>query len=158
MAEDHEDDVLLVKAVFRRLRVENPLVVVNNGEQVLHYLRGQAPFVDRAQFPFPALLFLDLTMPDLSGFQVLSELKKDPALLERLPVIVLTSSLFAGDIKLAYELGAKSFINKSPDLNLLTQSIHQALLFWLGERLRSSKPEEKAQTPQPVVPVSNPSP
>ena len=70
-------------------------------------------YADRALFPLPSLMFLDLKLPYLSGFEVLAWLRAQPAFKES-PVIILTSSPEARDQKRALELGAKAYMIKPP--------------------------------------------
>ena len=71
MAEDDLEDQMLVKKAFREARVVNNLRFVNDGEELLKYLRHQAPYADA---PRPDLLLLDLNMPGISGLVVLPDL------------------------------------------------------------------------------------
>src|SRR2546421_10494517 len=91
LAEDDPDDVLLTQLAFEKARLANPLQVVRDGEEAIAYLKGEGKFADREHYPVPILLLLDLKMPRVSGFQVLSWLRKQPKLQE-LPVAVMTSS------------------------------------------------------------------
>ena len=64
------------------------LVVVSNGEEAIRYLKGEDTYADRSRFPFPNLVLLDLDMPKLTGFEVLSWLRRWPAA-KHLPVVIL---------------------------------------------------------------------
>src|ERR1051326_2388427 len=90
LAEDDLDDVLLTQIAFERARLANPLQVVRDGEEAIAYLRGEGAFADRERFPFPILLLLDLKMPKVDGFQVLSWLQSQPPSLQ-VPVAIMTS-------------------------------------------------------------------
>ena len=90
--------------------------VVENGEDAVAYLSGKGRYSDRDTHPAPCLVLLDLSLPRLSGFEVLQWLRKQPDL-GLLPVVVLTSSKDQGDIDRAYGLGANSYLLKTPDLN-----------------------------------------
>jgi CheY-like chemotaxis protein len=71
IAEDSEDDALLLQHAFRNLGLQNPIQIVTDGEQVIRYLQGSGKFADRQQFPFPSVPFLDVKMPKMGGFHVL---------------------------------------------------------------------------------------
>jgi CheY-like chemotaxis protein len=116
LAEDSEDDVILIKRAFRKAGICSPLVVVHDGEEAIAYLTGYGRFADRAQFPFPDLFLLDLKMPIRDGFEVLRWMQTQPEL-TKLPVIVLTQSDRIKDANEAYNLGAYSFLIKGTDFN-----------------------------------------
>ena len=114
LAEDSEDHVLLLKRAFGKANLLNPLQVVNDGRQVIAYLRGDGEYADRSRYPFPALLLLDLKMPNCDGFEVLQWLR-DQRGMPPLRVVVLTTSDRVYDMHRAYELGAHSFLTKPVD-------------------------------------------
>jgi CheY-like chemotaxis protein len=116
LAEDSEDDVILIERAFRKARILSPLKVVRDGEDAICYLSGFGRFADRAQFPLPDLFLLDLKLPNRDGFEVLRWIKEQPEL-KKLPVIVLTQSDRIKDANLAYQLGAYSFLIKGTDFN-----------------------------------------
>src|SRR5690242_14029566 len=91
LAEDDENDVLLLRHAFRRAGLQYPILDVPNGEEAIHYLSGCVPYGDRDHYPLPTLLLLDLKMPLLNGFDVLSWLKARPEYRD-LPAVVLSSS------------------------------------------------------------------
>src|SRR5690349_8161125 len=91
LAEDREDDIILVQKAFEKGGIHNPLFVVRDGQDAIDYLSGVFPFSDRDRFPNPGLLLLDLKMPRVDGFEVLRWLKTQPNLAP-LRVVVLTSS------------------------------------------------------------------
>jgi len=130
LAEDDPDDVLLTQIAFEKARLANPLQVVRDGEEVIAYLQGQAPYSDRTKYPLPILLLLDLKMPKVNGFQVLEWLKEHP-MLHRLPVAVMTSSDHDPDIARAYELGADSYLIKPPNAETLLALVQRLHAYWL---------------------------
>ena len=111
IAEDREDDIVLIKRSLQKAGVANPVHVVRNGDEAISYLKGEAEFADRNEYPLPALLLLDLKMPRTDGFEVLRWIRQQPGL-KGLRVIVLTSSEDIRDVNKAYELGANSFLVK----------------------------------------------
>src|SRR5688572_29917815 len=111
LAEDSENDVLMFRRAARRAKFSQPLHVVTNGEEVVAYLKGEGRFSDRAQYPLPGLLLLDLKMPRMNGFEVLQWVRQQPQF-TALQVVVLSSSDEIRDINRAYQLGANSFLVK----------------------------------------------
>jgi CheY-like chemotaxis protein len=111
LAEDNQDDVLLIQRAFAKGGVQNPLYVVPDGEEAIWYLKGEGKFSNRVEYPIPDLLLLDLKMPIMDGFEVLRWVRQQPGL-AGLRILVLTSSDSLRDVNLAYKLGANSFLVK----------------------------------------------
>lgn len=130
LAEDDEDYILLVQDAFRRAGIRNPLYVVWNGQEVIHYLKGQGKYANRAEYPLPDLLLLDLKMPRVNGFEVVEWVRNQPGL-ARLRILVLTSSDEIGDVNKAYQLGANSFMVKPIEFEDLTELSRRIKDFWL---------------------------
>jgi len=80
VADDSEDDFLLLKIAFSRVNFPHKLLHVLDGDHVITYLDGVSPFSDREHFPFPDLLILDIQMPYGNGFDVLTILSDRPAI------------------------------------------------------------------------------
>jgi len=110
VVEDRADDIELLQDMFRRSGILNPLQVVETVHDTICYLKGEGIYNDRDKYPFPALILLDLHLPDGTGFDVLQWLDLNRA---RCPVaaVVLTGSDLKA-IKRSYSLGAHSFLVK----------------------------------------------
>ncbi len=130
LAEDDENDVLLMKRAFVKARLANPLQVVRNGDEAIKYLEGSSQYNDRHQFPFPCLLLLDLKMPKKGGFEVLQWIRSNPEV-RRLIVVILTASNQTPDINRGYELGANSYLVKPPDMDTLLEMLRTVQGYWL---------------------------
>jgi CheY-like chemotaxis protein len=111
LVEDEPADVLFMRRAWKQVGLEAPLAVVDDGEKAMAYLTGSGPYADRAKYPFPSLVLLDLKIPLLSGLEVLDRIRKDPGL-NQLPVTVLTSSEEPGDVSRARALGVTDYIVK----------------------------------------------
>src|SRR6266480_4275505 len=103
LAEDREDEVMLLRRAFAKAKFLNPLHVVANGEEAIAYLQGEGKYASRDEYPLPSLLLLDLKMPRKDGFQVLDWIRHQPEL-SALRVVVLTSSDAIRDVNLAYSM------------------------------------------------------
>jgi len=139
LAEDNEDDSLLTEIAFKKARLANPLQVVKDGVEVIAYLKGEGRFSDRVRYPFPMLLLLDLRMPKVNGFEVLSWLQAHPEI-AHLPVAVMTSSVDEPDIDRAYKLGADSYLIKPPNAETLLALVQRLKAYWLILREPSLHP------------------
>jgi len=130
LAEDDENDVLLLKRAFEKAEIQNPLFVSRDGQEAIDYLAGAGNFSNRTEYPFPALVLLDLKMPKRSGFEVLEWLRAQPVL-QCLPVVVFSSSPHQRDIERAYRLGANAFVVKPASNETRSQLSHYIKGFWL---------------------------
>jgi DNA-binding response OmpR family regulator len=153
LAEDSPDDVFLIRSAFKKSGYRDPIFVVSNGDQVLSYLKGEGEYADRKRYPIPHLLLLDLNMPRLNGFDVLSWIRGRQEWM-CLPVIVLTSSFYGPEIKRAYDLGANSFISKPPEFSQLMAGLKEVAEHWLR---RAILPEPGPFIPSPAQTDSAPS-
>jgi CheY-like chemotaxis protein len=123
-AEDEESDRMILEVAFRRAKLSRPLVIVRDGEEAVDYLSGKGHFGDRSAHPLPALVVLDLKMPRMSGFDVLSWLARQPELRE-IPAVVLSSSADESDMGKAWQLGAREYFVKPHSLDELIKIAHQ---------------------------------
>jgi len=130
VAEDREDDILLIRRAFTKARVVNPMQIVRDGEETLAYLKGEGKFANRAEYPLPGLLLLDLKMPRMDGFEVLRWVRQQPGL-KTLRVVVLTSSDDIRDVNLAYQLGANSFLVKPGEFERFVDLSHAISGYWI---------------------------
>jgi CheY-like chemotaxis protein len=129
LVEDNDDDVFAMRRALKLAQVANPLQVVTDGKQALDYLSGQGPYHNRKDYPLPFIVFLDLKLPFVHGFEVLSWIKHQAAL-EAVIVVVLTSSDEPRDHERAYTLGARSYLVKPPTAQHLTDLLKNLESFW----------------------------
>src|SRR6476661_7043643 len=130
LAEDREDDICLIRKAFQSAYVTNPLHVVRDGEEAIDYLKGAGKYVNRDEFPLPALLLLDLKMPKVDGFEVVKWIRQQPGL-SALRIVVLTNSDAIRDVNTAYRLGANSFMVKPMDFTDAVQMSRFLTDYWL---------------------------
>ena len=131
IAEDDENDAFLLERAFGEAGSHADLQFVVNGEEALAYLRGEGPYQNRLEHPFPSLLLLDLKMPRKNGLEVLEVVRNDP-LLRKLIVVIFTASNQDRDIDLALELGANSYLVKPSTPAALASVLHRVEDYWLG--------------------------
>jgi CheY-like chemotaxis protein len=123
--DDSPDDRFLFQKVCERTRASFQLKTVNGGIQAIRYLSGEKEFGDRARHPLPDLIFLDLKMPEMDGFQVLRWIRSKPATC-LIPVALYTGSFIAEDIANGSAEGANFFISKPPQLSTLAEIVRAA--------------------------------
>ncbi|HEX4122615.1 MAG TPA: response regulator [Verrucomicrobiae bacterium] len=139
IAEDNPDDAKLVQRAILQLRLENPVHIVEDGHSTLAYLKGEEEYQDREKYPFPALLLLDLRMPELDGFEVLRQIRGDMRF-AHMPILVVTVNQDRRQLGEAYRLGARSFLTKPINPNDLKNAIDG--LGKDGDKLRYKAPGE----------------
>ena len=127
IADDDPDDRLLISDAFNESQFEHRIDFVENGDDLLKYLRQQAPFQDRV---LPGLILLDLNMPVMDGRTALMHIKTDSSL-KRIPVIALTTSNAEEDIQRTYELGVSAFITKPSTDKGLTELVRSLNDHWM---------------------------
>jgi CheY-like chemotaxis protein len=104
--------------------------VVSSGEEAVSYLNGTGKYQNRAEFPLPQLILLDLNMPGMSGLDLLRWIRQDPQLC-KLRVIVLSGSDAIRDINEAYAAGANSFLVKPADLERFVEVSKALRGYWV---------------------------
>jgi CheY-like chemotaxis protein len=112
VVEDSADDICLLQGALRKAPEAVNFHFVQNGEAALAYLKGEAPFTDRHAHPSPDLVLLDLWLPGMDGFEVLTWIRNHPEL-KGLKVFVWTDSGQPEIIDRATQAGANRFVPKS---------------------------------------------
>jgi CheY-like chemotaxis protein len=130
MADDSEDGRFLAREALKESRVVNDLHDVEDGEELMDYLKRRGQYADPASSPRPGFILLDLNMPRMSGREALEEIKSDPSL-RRIPVVVLTTSGDEGDVLQSYELGVSSFITKPVSFEALVEVMKTIGKYWI---------------------------
>lgn len=110
LADDSEDDGMLLELAFQRLEHFRLIRHAMDGRQTIAYLRGEGEFADRQKHPFPHLLLLDLRMPRGDGFDVLRWLRDQS--FPHLRVAVFSGSAYEADRRRALRMGAHYFLTK----------------------------------------------
>ena|SRR5215204_4661376 len=129
IAEDMEDDAVLLERAFNLIGLANPVKVLKDGAEVIDYLRGANGYGDRIQFPVPRVLFTDLKMPVVDGFELLAWLREHPQHAV-VPTIVFSSSGEPEDVKRAYDLGAHAYLVKPCSSDELQKMMRRVYEFW----------------------------
>lgn len=129
MAEDDPDDRILVAEALREANSEEELISVEDGEELMHYLRRSGPYTDMDGEPLPDLILLDLNMPRMDGREALSQIKADPAL-RHIPIVVFTTSRADEDVVRSYDLGVNSFIVKPSSFEGLVNAMRSIVDYW----------------------------
>ena len=130
IADDDEDDRLMLKEALHENRLANDLKFVKDGEELMSYLHLKNGFTNE-NAPKPGLILLDLNMPKKDGRECLKEIKSDPYL-KSIPVVVLTTSKAEEDVLRTYNLGVNSFVAKPVTFEALVAVTRDIGKYWFN--------------------------
>ena len=128
MVEDSIDDIEITIEALKTTKINNNLVSVRDGIEAMALLRREGEFADAVR---PDLILLDLNMPRMDGRQVLEQIKSDPDL-QKIPVVVLTTSEAEEDVLKAYELHANCYITKPVGIAQFVKVVKSIEDFWFS--------------------------
>lgn len=128
--EDDPIDEMLTLRALKQSNVANDIDVVRNGKEALDYLFATGDFADRQMEDLPALVILDLHLPEVDGLEVLRRIRNDERTL-LLPVVILTSSDSEKDKLESYKLGSNSFVRKPLQFSDFIMAVTQLGRYWL---------------------------
>lgn len=129
MAEDDPDDRMLTRQALEESRLINDLYFVEDGEELMAFLRHEGKYSLPDSSPRPGIILLDLNMPRKDGREALSEIKSDSNL-RPIPVVILTTSTSERDVVQSYELGASSYIAKPVTFESLVEVVSALGRYW----------------------------
>lgn len=124
LVEDNPMDVELTLRAFAKRRLANPVEVARDGEEAL----ARTADWDKGK-PQPVVILLDLKLPKVSGLEVLRVLKAH-SIYKLIPVVMLTTSKDDRDVRMAYDLGANSYIVKPVDFEKFAEMAEQIEMYW----------------------------
>ena len=127
LVEDNADDEALA---LRKNNITNKVVVAHDGVEAVDYLFGTGSYAGRDANEVPQIVLLDLKLPKLDGFEILTKLRTDERT-RLLPVVILTSSKEQQDIVHCHGLGANSYVRKPVDFEQFVEAVRQLGLYWL---------------------------
>lgn len=130
LVEDNPRDVRLTQRAFAHAAMPHDLRVVRDGDEALTYLHREGQYKEPQLSPRPDLILLDLNLPRMNGHELLDFLKQDQRF-RQIPIIVLTTSGRADDVRLAYEAGANAYLLKPVEFARFTEIMEQLGKFWL---------------------------
>ena len=130
MADDDADDRRLTKEALEESRLANGIRFVEDGEELMEYLRHQGKYAPASESPRPGLILLDLNMPRYDGRAALKEIKNDPEL-RQIPIVILTTSKADEDVYRSYDLGVNSYIVKPVTFEALVDILQTIEKYWI---------------------------
>lgn len=130
LVEDSNTDEFLVKRALKGVNLANRIDVVRDGQQALDYLFGEGEFAGR-DVTLPSVILLDISLPRVSGLEVLRRVRADPRT-AKIPVVMLTSSDEERDRLGSYELGANSFVRKPLRFAEFAETVSRLGVYWMA--------------------------
>jgi two-component system, chemotaxis family, response regulator Rcp1 len=128
LVDDNPADTDLTSEVLAQSKQHYHVSTVSDGAEAISFLRQQGKYTAA---PSPDLVVLDLNLPIRDGRQVLSDIKADPAL-QKIPVVIFTTSQANSDVSRSYELGANCYLRKPGNLAEFVAVVQSMAQFWLG--------------------------
>ena len=130
IADDDEDDRMLIADAFEEARLNNPVDFVEDGEELMEYLNRTGRYEHLTEDDLPGIILLDLNMPKKDGRTALQEIRADKKL-HNIPIVVLTTSKSEEDILKTYNLGVNSFITKPVTFDRLVEVVKVLGKYWI---------------------------
>lgn len=132
LVEDSSDDVFFFRRAVVKAGISAALHVAVDGLEAMDYLLNKGRFSNASAHPAPDIVFLDLKLPHVNGFELLEWMRRH-AECPRAQVVVLTSSSQEEDRQRAEVLGAALFMTKPP----LPEQLRDALLKFVSARVET---------------------
>lgn len=129
LVEDNPLDAEMTLHALREQHFANRIVWVKDGAEALDYLLCQGDHAERDPIP-PRLVLLDLKLPRMDGLEVLAAMKADSRL-QKIPVVMLTSSAEESDLVRSYHLGVNSYVVKPVDFEAFSLEVAKLGFYWL---------------------------
>jgi CheY-like chemotaxis protein len=127
IAEDDEGHATLIRKNLKRSGIVNEIIHFKNGQDVLDYLFQRNEKLNR-KTGVPIMLLLDIKMPGIDGVEVLRRIKED-AELQKMPVIILTTTDDPREVEKCHALGCNNYITKPVDYKEFVDAIQKLGLF-----------------------------
>jgi CheY-like chemotaxis protein len=141
LVEDDENDAFFFERAIKKVGLKNPVRNARDGQEAINYLSGAGKFGQRADFPLPGLILLDLKLPFVMGLDVLKWIRQNAAFSPI--VIILSSSAGETDIDAAYRLGANAYLVKPSESSKLEDMVRAINDFWLQQNTPPSDSRAK---------------
>jgi two-component system, response regulator len=130
LVEDNESDVELAKRALLKENIATEIIVARDGQEALDYMFGMGEYAGRDVSEMPALVLLDLQLPQVDGVETLRRIRADERTRRQI-IVVLTSSLEKTDLLNCYDLGVNSYIRKPVDFAKFTEALRCLDQYWL---------------------------
>jgi two-component system response regulator len=129
LVEDNASDAEMTIRALTKGNKANKLFRVKDGADALDFLFAMGTYAERSMGMAPKLVILDLKLPKVSGKEVLTKIKTDERT-RKIPVVILTSSQEASDVKACYDLGANGYVVKPLESDAFSNAIAELGTYW----------------------------
>ncbi|MFN8288205.1 MAG: response regulator [Chitinophagales bacterium] len=125
IADDDNDDKLLVRKAFAEFGHDNAVIAVNDGLDLINYLEEAL----NGEKSIPSLIMLDLNMPRIDGKAALAHIKSSDEF-RHIPVAIFSTSNQEDEVRKCYQLGANCYISKPDSFGRLVTLMQNLYRFW----------------------------
>ncbi len=132
LVEDDPAEARLIVRAMDKIQMPARVAHVRNGDEAVAYLSGEAAYGDRTAHPLPRLVLMDLKLPRRSGLEVLQWMRTQKSGIERIPVVMLSSSQHGADIRRAYEYGVNSYLVKPDSSDKMLSMLASVKEYWFS--------------------------
>ena len=129
MVEDNEGDIFLMREVMQMMGITN-IFIKQDGKAAMEFLLNTSEY--------PNLIFLDINLPKVNGFEVLEFIKSNKNL-EDIPVVIFSTSSSMKDVMLAYKNDASCFLTKQDNFDDFQDTLSKCVKFWIEFSLALSE-------------------
>jgi two-component system, response regulator len=150
LVEDEEDDVNFTKIAFEKCQILQKLVVVWDGQEALDFLFGQGKYAGRNISQLPAAILLDLKLPNVSGIEVLKQVRLNQ-LTQWIPVIILTSSTNHQEEDECERSGANRYYRKPASFTEFKKIMEEIKRAWLTRDRILLADEKSSDNTQSII-------
>ena len=130
LIEDSLDDAEMTIRALKKIKLDNNVVHLENGQEALDFLFAKGKFETLRLSSQPKVILLDIKMPKVDGIEVLERIKSDKRT-RMIPVVIMTSSSEEKDLVTSYKLGVNSYVVKPVDFENFTKAVGALGLYWL---------------------------
>jgi len=130
LIEDSLDDAEMTIRALKKIKLDNNVVHLENGQEALDFLFAKGKFETLRLSSQPKVILLDIKMPKVDGIEVLRRIKSDSKT-RMIPVVIMTSSSEEKDLVTSYKLGVNSYVVKPVDFENFTKAVGALGLYWL---------------------------
>ena len=131
LVEDNPHDAMLIDRALRRSGITNPVFQAKDGLDALHYLFASGRYEDRDPIDMPAVVLIDLNLPNMDGLEVLRRMRADYRT-KLVPVVIFTGSSDEQDLINGYSLGANSYVRKPTDSDTFATIVERLVGYWVA--------------------------
>ena len=131
IVDDVEEDFMLINWAFRKYTFNKKIMWMPNGESVLEFLNKKKNFLDDNNRLKPMIIFLDLNMPLINGFEVLRRIRSHfDENVRKIAIVIFSSSSSHFDINRSYLEGANLYVIKPSGYQSLLEFVKNFVNFW----------------------------